>query len=370
MSNYDKEVQQIYIIGADFSIWMKLLGENKFDVSLKKIPNIFIITFLIILLSPLAIIEKILVWRKIRSVKIENPPIFILGHWRQGTTFLHDLFNCNPDFAVMTIFESVFPNHFLYSSNIIKKIFGLFLPETRPQDDYKINPDTPNEHDFAIANLSSMSPYSGAYFPKNQFHYIRYATLEGLTEKQKNRVKKSFDYVIRKLTVKNKNKRLVLKSPVDTARVKFLLDLYPDAKFVHIARNPYEVYFSTLRMYQKLVPLFQLQEGYPDLEEFVFLIFEGMYKIFFEEVKLIPKGNYINIKYENFVTQPLETMTEIYQELSLSGFDKTKPFIEKYLEDLKDYKPSSYTFPEKDIKRIYSRWHTIIEIMGYETPKQ
>ena len=104
--------------------------------------------------------------------------------------------------------------------------------------------------------------------------------------------------------------------------------------------------------------------------EFVFLIFEGMYKIFFEEVKLIPKGNYINIKYENFVTQPLETMTEIYQELSLSGFDKTKPFIEKYLEDLKDYKPSSYTFPEKDIKRIYSRWHTIIEIMGYETPKQ
>ena len=129
----------IFAAGADFTVWWKILGENKFNVSLKKLPQVFLITFLIILFSPWAIIEKILSWRKIKKVELKEQPIFILGHWRQGTTLLHDLFNCNPDWAFMTLFESIFPNHFLYSSGILSKIVGSVLPETRPQDDWKIN---------------------------------------------------------------------------------------------------------------------------------------------------------------------------------------------------------------------------------------
>jgi len=359
----------IFAAGADFSVWMKLLGENKFNVSLKKIPHVFFITFIIILFSPLAIMEKIFSWRKIRKVKLKEPPIFILGHWRQGTTLLHDLFNCNPDWAFMTLFESIFPNHFLYSSGILSKVVGSVLPETRPQDDWKINPNVPSEHDFAIANLSSMSPYVGGYFPENQEFYNKYATLEDMTDKQINKIRKSFEWVVKKLTLKKKFKRLVLKSPVDTARVKFLLESYPDAKYVHIKRNPFEVFYSTKRMHEKLITIMQLQDGYPDLDEFVLTIFEGMYKIFYEEVKLIPEGNYIEIRYEDFVANPLDTMTQIYETLSLPGYDKAKPIIEKYLENIRDYKPSSYNFPEEDVNRIYSRWHTIIEIMGYEKPK-
>ncbi len=347
---------------------MKLLGENQFNVSLKKIPHVFLITFLIILFSPLAIVEKVLTWRKIRRVKIKKPPVFILGHWRQGTTLLHDLFNCNPDFAFMTLFESVFPNHFLYSSGLLSKVMGSVLPETRPQDDWKINPNVPSEHDFAVANLSSMSPYVGGYFPENQDFYNKYVTLEDITDKQIKKIKQSFDFIIKKLTIKKKNKRLILKSPVDTARVKFLLELYPNAKFVHIMRNPFEVFYSTRRMHEKLVTILQLQDSYPDLDEFVFTIFEGMYKIFYEEVGLIPEGNFIEIRYENFVANPLDTMTQIYDKLSLPGYEKAKPLIEEYLEGVKDYTPSTYTFQEEDVNRIYSRWHEIIEIMGYEKP--
>ncbi len=51
------------------------------------------------------------------------------------------------------------------------------IPETRPQDEMKMNLDFSGEHDFAIANLNSMSPYSGSYFPKNQDYYNRYVSL-------------------------------------------------------------------------------------------------------------------------------------------------------------------------------------------------
>jgi len=317
----------------------------------------------------LAILEKVFSWRKIEKVELREEPIFILGHWRQGTTLLHDLFNCNPDWSFMTLFESIFPNHFLYSTGILSKIVGAVLPETRPQDDWKINPNVPSEHDFAIANLSSMSPYVGAYFPENQEFYNKYVTLENMSEKEIQKIRNSFEWTVKKLTLKKKFKRLVLKSPVDTARVKFLLESYPNAKYVHIKRNPFEVFYSTLRMHRKLVSIMMLQDGYPDLEEFVLKIYEGMYKKFYEEVKLIPKENYIEIAYEDFVRNPKDTMQKIYEELSLPGYERAQPLIEEYLKNIRDYKPSSYNFPEADVKRIYSRWHTIIEIMGYEKPK-
>jgi hypothetical protein len=345
---------------------MKLLSENKFNVAWRKIPHVFLITFIIILFSPLALVEKIISWNRIRRVKLKHPPIFILGHWRQGTTFLHELFNSNPEFEVMTLIESIFPNHFLYSSSIVKWFFSLFLPETRPQDDLKIYADIPSEHDFALANLSSTSPYSGAYFPENQDFYIKYVTMEDFDEKKIEKVKKSYELVIKKLTLRKKHKQLVLKSPVDTARVELLLELFPDAKFIHIARNPYEVFYSTRRMYEKLVPVFQLQNTYPDLDEFIFYIYEGMYQRFFNDISKIPEGNYAEVRYEQFIQNPLDVMKGVYEKLSLPGYEKAEPFIQQYLDKHKDYSPTAYTFPPEELKLIYSKWHEIFKMMKYE----
>jgi hypothetical protein len=44
------------------------------------------------------------------------------------------------------------------------------------------------------------------------------------------------------------DKRLVLKSPPHTARVRLLREIFPGAKFVHISRDPYEIYQSTKRV--------------------------------------------------------------------------------------------------------------------------
>ncbi|MCE7748788.1 MAG: sulfotransferase [Candidatus Heimdallarchaeota archaeon] len=340
--------------------------ENKLDISWKKIPHVFVITFIIIIFTPLAIIERLLAWIKLREVEPKHQPIFILGHWRQGTTFLHELFSSNPDYEVMTLYESVFPNHFLYSSPFFRWVLNLFLPETRPQDDLKITSDLPSEHDFAIANLSSMSPYSGAYFPDNQDAYTKYVTLEGLSEKQIDKIKKCYKYMMKKLIVKKKFKRLVLKSPVDTARVRFLMEMYPDAKYIHIARNPYEVYYSTKRMHEKLISIFQLQKGYQNLDEFVLETYEGMYTKFYNEVDLIPKENFIEIRYEELIANPIDEMARIYDTLSLSGFNEAKPYIEKYIESNKYYTPTKYNIPPEERERIFNQLHSIFEKMNYD----
>ena len=63
--------------------------------------------------------------------------------------------------------------------------------------------------------------------------------------------------IILQLTLKTKltkgeeaaqNSRLLIKSPVHTGRVKLLLDLFPNAQFIYIHRNPYQVFKSAVHM--------------------------------------------------------------------------------------------------------------------------
>lgn len=363
------EVTIILAVGANFRTWMRLIIENKFNLSLRKIPQIFFITFIVFFFAPLCIFETLLFNRKIKNIKLEKDPLFILGHWRNGTTYLHELLIRNPNHAYMTVFESIFSNHFLYFEKLIKWIFGLFLPETRPQDDVKIGVDTPHEHDFAIANLCSMSVYSGAYFPLNQEFYNRYVSYEGLSQNQIDQVKYYTDYVIKKLYLKKGDKLLILKSPIDTAKVDLLLDLYPNAKFVHIYRNPYKVFFSTKKMHEKTIPIYRLQEGYPDLDKFILTSYRDIYEKYYTDKKLIPKQNLIEIKYEDFIAKPITFIKQIYDKFNLEGFEESLQDIEEYLNRERDYKRDKYEISIEDKKRIYSHWNKIIDRMGYEKPK-
>lgn len=359
----------MFAIGANLKTWLKLLIENEFNLSLLRIPQIFIITVVIVFLTPIEIIEKLLFKRKIKKIKMKIDPLFILGHWRQGTTFLHELLIRNPNHSYMTMFESIFPNHFLYFDKFIKRIFGWFLPSTRPQDDVKIGVDAPHEHGFAIANLCSMSVYSGTYFPLNQEYYNRYAAGERLSNKEKKKLRYYYEYIIKKLYYKNGDKLLILKDPIDTANIDFLLELFPNAKFVHIIRNPYEVFFSTKKLHEKTIPIFRLQKGYPDLEKLIFNSYRDIYEKFYQDLKLIPKENFVEVKYEDFIKNPLTQLKLIYDKLDLKGFEESLPEIQAFLNQEADYSRSKYRISKKDKLEIYSHWGKIIEIMGYKKPE-
>jgi hypothetical protein len=299
---------------------------------------------------------------------MEIDPLFILGHWRQGTTFLHELLIRNANHSYMTMYESIFPNHFLYFEKLMKRIFGWFLPETRPQDDVKIGVDAPHEHGFAIANICSMSIYSGTYFPLNQGYYNRYASKKGLTEKEKKKLRYFTDYVIKKLYYKNGDKLLILKDPIDTANIDLLIELYPNAKFVHIIRDPYEVYYSTWKLHERTIPLYRLQRGYPDLEKLILNAYKDIYAKYYDEVDLIPEENFIEIRYEDFITDPLAYVKLIYDKLQLKGFEESLTDIQAFLDQEGDYNRSKYNISTKEKQKIYAYWHEIVDKMGYEKP--
>jgi hypothetical protein len=290
-----------------------------------------------------------------------------MGHWRMGTTFFHDLFISDPELTHLSFTETTFPYIFLKFSRLINWLMS-FGPKTRPQDNMKFHPKFSGEHDFAIANLTLMSPYSGGYFPQNQEKYNKFAALEGVSEKEITRLKKTYMFVLKKLTLKYKMQRLVLKTPVDLGRVKFLLELFPEAKFIEIYRDPYKTFFSTKRMFLKLIPLIQLQDREGDLDDFVFDIFSRLYHKYDEEVNLIPKENFVSVKYETLVKDPMREMERIYSQFALPNFSIAREKMQEHLDLVKDYQVSSYSITPEEKRTIYRKWGNKIDQWGYEKP--
>jgi hypothetical protein len=90
-----------------------------------------------------------------------------------------------------------------------------------------------------------------------------------------------------------------LKSPHHTCRIKLLLDMFPDARFVHIHRNPYKVFQSSRRQIAVALRTNCLQ--HPDTQSIDAMIirrYKMMYDVFFEERDLIPEGRFHEVSYE------------------------------------------------------------------------
>lgn len=62
------------------------------------------------------------------------PPLFVLGHWRNGTTLLHNLLTVDQRFAFPNNYQSLFPNSFLTAGSLHSRASDFFLPKRRPMD--------------------------------------------------------------------------------------------------------------------------------------------------------------------------------------------------------------------------------------------
>ena len=78
---------------------------------------------------------------------------------------------------------------------------------------------------------------------------------------------------------------------------------------------------------------------------------------YLSERELIPKGNLVEIGFEELDNAPMETMTTIYKELGLEGFEEARPGMEAYLDSVKKYKRNTYhPIPRTHLDMIHMKW--------------
>lgn len=357
------------LAGTSIVNWAKLLIENHFDIDWQFWPKAIYVTFMVLAITPFRIYEKIKFEKEIKSAKTPLP-IFIVGHFRGGTTFLHYLMGQDRDLAKVSTFETMSPWIFIGGERIFKKFVESRLPEKRPMDNLEMETDLPYEEEYAIGNLCPYSFYHGWYFARNIYNYFRkYVLFEGVGNGIKEKWKEAYTYLLKKIAFKYKRNKVLLKSPVNTGRIRLLLEAFPNGKFIHICRNPYKVYLSTWRLYKAILPIFSFQHVEIEyIDKFIIDFYKGIYKRYLSDRGLIPEENLVEIKYENFVKNPLKTVKDIYEKLKIGNFKKAEPAFRKYIKAHEGYKPHDYRGElNEDIKeKVYREWGFAFKGLGYE----
>ena len=345
--------------------WVKLLARNRFRVSPSRLGLAATISVQSVSNSVLACLQHLLYRRRLARTELAAPPLFLVGHWRSGTTYLHELLACDERFATPSTYQCFAASHFLVSESWAPKLLWFILPSRRPMDNVRFAWSAPQEDEFALCSLGMKSPYLEIAFPNEEHNVFDYLDLERLPPAELAAWQGCLRQFLKCVTLST-GKRLALKSPTHTARVGFLAREYPGAKFLHIARHPVTVYLSSVNLWRVLIETNGLQVPRDsDFKEFVLSTFERMYRAYDRQREMLAPGQLMEIRYEDLVQDPVEVLREAYQRLDLGDFSVVEPALRAATRSSKSYRTNEYALDEKIREEIMSRWSGYATRFGY-----
>ncbi len=353
--------------GMRLGDWLKFWGGHGFRAHPIRFVMALIVTGIAPLNSLLGWIQSLKYGRRIEETELTDPPVFIIGHWRSGTTLLHELMFLDDQFGSPTTYQCCTPHHFLVSERFLPWCTSFLLPKNRPMDNMEAGWDRPQEDEFALLAMGSPTPYFRMAYPDDPPPYMEFLDMEGTKPADLERFERTLRKFVKMLTLRFR-KQVLLKSPPHTGRVEVLSKMFPGAKFVHITRHPYSIFPSTLKLWFILDDAqgFGLPHEGPHRQEYVFEAFERMYRGFERQRAGLDERHLCDVRYEDLVKDPVATVARVYEQLGLKNFEKLRPKIEAYAAAQKDYKTNKHELDEPLKEEIRRRWAGYFERYGYE----
>lgn len=352
--------------GMLVSDWLRLLARNRFRIHPARLGLVATVSMVTVINSLLRLVQVAVYHKRVAETEIDQPPIFIIGHWRSGTTYLHELLVQDERYAFPTTYECFAPNHFLVSRRTLPRLIHLLLPKQRPMDNVLTGAYYPQEDEFALGNLGCPTPYWRMVFPNEPPCFMELLDMQGVAPDLLRRWKRDMTWFVRAMTY-YKQKPLILKSPPHTGRIRVLAELFPGARFIHITRNPETLFASTRRLW----PALDMAQGLQiprneNLDAYIFEAFERMYGAFETQRVHLASNQIIDVRYEDLVADPLGQIEQIYAQLELGGHDEIHERLTAFLGQREAYQPNRHGELEPEIRAaIRTRWAGYIEKYGY-----
>lgn len=357
-------------VGYSFRVLFYLFGKH--TVSFKFIIRTILTLLINVINWPFRTYEKLFINKKYSRAQIEKDPIFIIGHWRSGTTHLHNILCQDPQMAYTTTFQSVFPDTLFNKAGrfLFEGFARILIPGTRKGDNVTLGTTLPQEEEFALGDKTPICFYYFWMFPRSlKKFYEQFIRFKDMDIAMIDSWKKDYRLLISKAMKNTGRDRFLSKNPPNTARIKVLLEMFPNARFIHIHRNPVEVYLSTNNFFDKMLPHLQLQTIEASaLDDHIFELYKNLMTDYLEQRQLIPKGHLVELPFETLETDPVTCIKNIYEELNLSGHDLGQPYFEAYLNKMKSYQKNKHHISEALMKKIQNQWGFAMKEWGYGIP--
>ena len=149
----------------------------------------------------------------------------------------------------------------LWGQPFFKKNMAFLMPDKRPTDNMELKVDLPQEEEFALSNMMPYTYYNFWFFPKRWMEYCdRYLLFNDITEEERRIFMDTFMRLVKVSLWNTNGTQYLSKNPPHTGRVKTLLEMFPNAKFIYLKRNPYTVFESTRSFFTNTIQPLRLQD--------------------------------------------------------------------------------------------------------------
>ena len=332
-------------------------------VAPKKIHVFLLYFFRYLLLEPFRLAELYIYQKKIAIHQIKQSPIFILGHWRSGTSHLQRIMRLDPNLSTSTIFRSVFSDSYYLTESWLKRALDLIFSMLnihhfiqRTTMDF----DLPAELDLALCSICSKNSYSWGHILPKSFSKRVGKQILLRDEQVANSWIEEYDYMIRKLSYWSKGRRVLVKSPGATARITHLLKKYPEAKFIFIHRDPISVYHSSTYLWKTIQRHFSIHEVQKEeIHDLILSTYQLLLSNYLKQRSEIPESQLVEVHYARLKQDPFGEMEKIYSTLELGTPPRNE--LAHFLKTAKPYKHTNYSTPNELRENLTSRWRFAFE---------
>lgn len=349
---------------------------------------VFLIPFLLLqfLVTLLRQVDKFL-YPGVSQQKVTTP-IYIIGNPRSGTTFLHRLLCNDPQFTYTSLIQTIFPSVTGYRLLEIfavcnQRLGGVFTPIVNRVEKKgfsgwetihktKLNEAEEDEQLFVFTLLSPVITLLFPFFDElNAPFWVDY-----LPNKTKQQLMSYYLACLQThLYATGGKQTLLVKNTTCTGRLESMLTTFPDAKIIHVVRHPYAAIASFLSMYRASWSTFvpQTRGNYHanwGLTE-LYIAYYRRRLALFQELKRQEPQRFLEIRYENLVENPLETVQTIYEYFQLkidaNVLDNLCIYLDNY--HRKYTSKHYYSLEEFGISKdqIYEKMQDIFVAYGFES---
>lgn len=355
--------------GADIATLARVLADAG-PIPLNRWPHLAAVCGSVLGRMPFTLGERAAVaWRRRHPVD-DRPPIFILGHWRSGTTHLYNILAKSRQFGFVSPLAAGMPWELLGLVRLIRPLLERALPEDRFIDNIPVEPDSPQEDEIGLANMTPLSFYHALYFPARFDRlFDRGLFFDGCSDAQIAAWQDRFRYFLDKLSLDQGGRRMLIKNPVYTGRVAMLRDLYPTAQFIHIHRNPFDVFLSTRNFYRKLFAELALQPyGHVPVDDVILRTYRRMMKALVDDTADLPANRFVEIGYDDLDADPIGTVASLYERFGWDGWETAEPRFRSYLGTVRSYQKNAYSYDPEARQKVAGAWQPFIDRWGYAAP--
>lgn len=295
-----------------------------------------------------------------------DKPLFILGNFRSGSTFLHRLLSRDTEnFTSLTTWDiylspSITIKKIIQAIGRVDRLFGSPLKRAALAFDrrslgqvqiHRISFFQPEEdenilmHIWSTYFVSFLFPFMDEMPPYQFFD-------DALTTKEKRYIMAFYKSMLQRHLYATGRKHFVAKNPAFCAKVETLMEFFPDARIIYLVRNPLDMLPSTVSWINYARGVFtQTEEKYLYLDEIVKMT-QFWYRHPLNYLDTHPSPNHLIFKYDDLISDPERIIRYFYQQFGYAEQPWLDQIVAKSVEETLSFKTDHiYSYEEMGFTR-------------------